>query len=278
GPELARPLPRKSIGCNKDVAIGCKLAGIDQIGMADDPDDRGAGGPGSKPFEAAQYEIDLACGVGIVPRRQIVDPASAAEAQQGFGEAAGEMIVAPFLAHGLARAGDLDRERWMKGGGRLGWGGRRTALRGDRALEDGTKRGQAGRFPLWNVGGIEVRAVAVAAIDRRIVRLQFILPTLNEGAAIAVRETAAARRAAFMMNDDGRGFHPTSLTEMCLQPKAEVVVFLSVDENGIEAMEHSEITGADRETGAADHGERARRAEMWRIAWKAAVELIRNVA
>src|SRR6185295_2242328 len=32
------------------------------------------------------------------------------------------------------------------------------------------------------------------------------------------------------------------------------------------------------ETGAADHGERARRAEMWRIAWKAAVELIRNVA
>ena len=80
------------------------------------------------------------------------------------------------------------------------------------------------------------------------------------------------------MDDDGGWLDPAGLAEPRLQPKTQVVVFLAIDENRIEAMQCGEILGADRKAGAADHRQRARLAKVRRIARKAAVEFVGDVA
>src|SRR4029450_9939706 len=116
-----------------------------------------------------------------------------------------------------------------------------------------------------------VRRVAILAVDRHVVRDQMIFPTHDEGLAIAVGEAATARRAAFVMDDDGGWLDPAGLAEPRLQPKTQVVVFLAIDKNWIEAMQRGKILGADRKASAADHRQRARPAEVRRIARETAV-------
>src|SRR5262245_49480115 len=186
------------------------------------------------------------------------------------------MVVAPLVANRLARAGDLDRKGRMTRLHRLSGEGRRGVL--GRTLQHRPKHRQSSRFPLWNVRCAVVRGVAILAVDRHIVRHQLVFPAFDEGLAIAVREAAAAGRAAFVMDDDGGWLDPAALAKLRLQPKAQVVVLLPVDEDRIEAMQRGEIFCADSEASTADHGERARLAEVRRIGGKVTIELVWNGA